>query len=173
MNWLDFGWDPPNVKGIPEKDLSKLQTVQKLCCKTNIECAKRRDPVTPMLTTRLHWLPVEKRIVYKIVLLCHKVLIHKSPTYLASVLTPYLPQQNLRSSSKQLLVVPTSSTCTYGDHAFASAAPILWNKLPDNLKTETDTSSFIKSLKTLSLFNVVVWNLCTVHRAPPGLLCAI
>ena len=101
----------------------------------------------PMLT-RLHWLPVEKRIVYKIVLLCHKVLIHKSPTYLASVLTPYLPQRNLRSSSKQLLVVPTSSTCTYGDRAFASAAPILWNKLPDNLKTETDTSSFIKSLKT-------------------------
>ena len=132
--------------GIPEKDLSKLQTVQN-CAARLIECAKRRDPVTPMLT-RLHWLPVEKRIVYKIVLLCHKVLIHKSPTYLASVLTPYLPQRNLRSSSKQLLVVPTSSTCTYGDRAFASAAPILWNKLPDNLKTETDTSSFIKSLKT-------------------------
>ena len=33
-----------------------------------IECAKRRDPVMPMLM-RLHWLPVEKRIVYKIVLL--------------------------------------------------------------------------------------------------------
>ena len=132
--------------GIPEKDLSKLQTVQN-CAARLIECAKRRDPVMPMLT-RLHWLPVEKRIVYKIVLLCHKVLIHKSPTDLASVLTPYLPQRNLRSSSKQLLVVPTSSTCTYGDRAFASAAPILWNKLPDNLKTETDTSSFIKSLKT-------------------------
>ena len=97
--------------GIPEKDLSKLQTVQN-CAARLIECAKRRDPVTPMLT-RLHWLPVEKRIVYKKFLLCHKVLIHKSPTYLASVLTPYLPQQNLRSSSKQLLVVPTSSTCTY------------------------------------------------------------
>ena len=101
------------------------------------------------MLTRLHWLPVDKRIVYKIDLLCHKVLIHKSPSYLAlTVLTPYLPQRNLRSSSKQLLVVPTSSTCTYGDRAFASAAPILWNKLPDNLKTETDTSSFIKFLKT-------------------------
>ena len=132
--------------GIPEKDLSKLQTVQN-CAARLVEHAKRRDPVTPMLT-RLHWLPVDKRIVYKIVLLCHIVLIHKSPTYLASVLTPYLPQRNLCSSSKQLLVVLTSSTCTYGDRAFASAAPILWNKLPDKLKTETDTSSFMKSLKT-------------------------
>ena len=115
--------------GIPEKDLSKLQTVQN-CAARLIERAKRRDPVTPMLT-RLHWLPVDKRI--------------------ASVLTPYLPQRNLRSSSKQLLVVPTSSTSTYGDRAFASASPILWNKLPDNLKTETDTSSFMKSLKTIPI----------------------
>ena len=133
----------------PRKRSFKIANSSKLCCNTVlVERTKRRDPVTPMLT-RLHcWLPVDKRIVYKIVLLCHKVLLHKSQTYLASVLTPYLPQRNLRSSSKQLLVVPTSSTCTYGDRAFASAAPILWNKLPDKLKTETDTSSFMKSLKT-------------------------
>ena len=38
--------------GIPEKDLSKLQTVQN-CAARLIESSKRRDPVTPMLT-RLH-----------------------------------------------------------------------------------------------------------------------
>ena len=40
-----------------------------------------------------------------------------------------------------------------------SAAPILWNKLPDKLKTETDTSSFMKSLKTyifLMLYEIFV-----------------
>ena len=96
------------------------------------------------MLTRLHWLPVDN----KIVLLCHKVIIHQSPTYLTNIITPYIPQRNLRSSNKHLLVVPSSSTCTYGDRAFASAAPILWNKLPDKLRAETDTVSFMKSLKT-------------------------
>ena len=132
--------------GIPEKDISKLQIVQNSAARI-VERARGRDPITPMLT-RLHWLPVDKRIVYKIVLLCHKVILHQSPTYLTNIITPYIPQRNLRSSNKHLLVVPSSSTCTYGDRAFASAAPILWNKLPDKLRAETDTGSFMKSLKT-------------------------
>ena len=43
----------------------------------------------------------------------------------------------------------TDLQCTYGDRAFASAAPVLWNKLPDKLRADTDTSIvFMKSLKT-------------------------
>ena len=132
--------------GIPEKDISKLQIVQNSAARI-VERARGRDPITPMLT-RLHWLPVDKRIVYKKFLLCHKVILHQFPTYLTNIITPYIPQRNLCSSNKHLLVVPSSSTCTYGDHAFASAAPILWNKLPDKLRAETDTGSFMKSLKT-------------------------
>ena len=97
--------------GIPEKDISKLQIVQNSAARI-VERARGRDPITPMLT-RLHWLPVDKRIVYKIVLLCHKVIIHQSPTYLTNIITPYIPQRNLRSSNKHFLVVPSSSTCTY------------------------------------------------------------
>ena len=134
--------------GIPEKDISKLQIVQNSAARI-VERARGRDLITPMLT-RLHWLRVhvDKRIVYKIVLLCHKFIIHQSPTYLTNIITPYIPQRNLCSSNKHLLVVPSSSTCTYGDRTFASAAPILWKKLPDKLRAETDTGSFMKSLKT-------------------------
>ena len=74
----------------PEKDISKLQIVQNSAARI-VERARGRDPITPMLT-RLHWLPVDKRIVYKIVLLCHKVIIHQSPTYLTNIITPYIPQ---------------------------------------------------------------------------------
>ena len=77
--------------GIPEKDISKLQIVQNSAARI-VERARGRDPITPMLT-RLHWLPVDKRIVYKIVLLCHKVIIHQSPTYLTDIITPYIPQR--------------------------------------------------------------------------------
>ena len=119
--------------GIPEKNISKLQIVQTSAARI-IERAKGRDPITPMLT-RLHWLPVDKRIVYKKFLLCHKVINHQPPTYLTNIITLYIPQRNLRSSNKHLLVVPSSSTCTYGDRAFASA----------------DTGSFMKSLKLIFL----------------------
>ena len=72
--------------GITEKDIFKLQIVQNSAARI-VERARRRDPITPMLT-RLHWLPVDKRIVYKMVLLCHKVIIHQSPTYLTNIITP-------------------------------------------------------------------------------------
>ena len=72
--------------GIPEKDISKLQIVQNSAARI-VERARGRDPITPMLTC-LHWLPVDKRIVYKIVLLCHKVIIHQSPTYPTNIITP-------------------------------------------------------------------------------------
>ena len=50
--------------GIPEKDISKLQIVQNSAARIIVERARGRDSMTPMLT-RLHWLPVDKRIVYK------------------------------------------------------------------------------------------------------------
>ena len=60
--------------GLPEKDTSKLQIVQNSGARI-VERARGKDPITPMLT-RLHWLPVDNRIVNKIVLLCHKVIIY-------------------------------------------------------------------------------------------------
>ena len=77
-------------------------------------------------------------------LLWHNINVAKD---LTSSIKVSIPQRNVRSSNKHLLVVSPSFTCTCGDRAFASAAPILWNKLPDKLRAETDTSSFMKSLK--------------------------
>ena len=93
--------------GIPDKDISKLQ--QNSAARI-VERARGRDPITPMLT-RLHWLPVDKRIVYKN---CSSVSQSYNPsilyTYLTDIITPYIPQRNIRSSNKHLLVVPSSSS---------------------------------------------------------------
>ena len=48
--------------------------------------------ITPVLQS-LHWLPVEKRIQYKILLLTYKCLHARAPTYLSDLLTC---QKNLR-----------------------------------------------------------------------------
>ena len=48
---------------------------------------------------------------------------------------------------KNLLVIPTA-LMAYGSRAFSSAGPMLWNNLPDNLRTLDSLESFKSKLKT-------------------------
>ena len=40
-------------------------------------------------------------------------------------------RQGLKSNSKQLLMVPTTSRKTFADRAFGVKGPRLWNNVPD------------------------------------------
>jgi hypothetical protein len=53
-----------------------------------------------------------------------------APYYLSELLQPYSPPRLLRSSNNRLLKEFRSRTKSYGDRAFKTAAPKLWNKLP-------------------------------------------
>jgi len=70
-----------------------------------LTATSRYDHVTPLLRS-LHWLPVSARIDFKILLLVFKVLNGLEPLYLSELLEPYIPNRNLRSAKKKLLVVP-------------------------------------------------------------------
>ena len=101
--------------------------------------------ISPLLF-ELHWLPVEHRIVFKILLL---VLNNLAPSYISDLLTPYIPSRSLRSSSQSLLVVPRSIQKSYGDRAFAVTAPRLWNALPIHMRQPGfSLTAFKKCLKT-------------------------
>ena len=76
------------------------------------------------------------------------MLVNNAPTYLADLLKIYKPMRSLRSVNKNLLIVPKTQTHTYGDRAFATVAPRLWNELPQQLRDIKNTDSFMKSLKT-------------------------
>ena len=56
----------------------------------------------------------------------------------------------LCSSSQNFLAVPRTrlKTYVYGDRAFSSAAPRLWNQLPPELRGVTPVDQFRKHLKT-------------------------
>jgi len=56
--------------------------------------------------SELHWLPVNKRINFKIATLAYQSLAFGQPTYLSLVLTPHQPQQSVRSVNQHLLSVP-------------------------------------------------------------------
>ena len=66
--------------GLPKKSLRCLQCIQNACAKL-IVGGKKHDHVTPILIS-LHWLPVEQRIIFKVLLLAFKALNEKGPTYL-------------------------------------------------------------------------------------------
>jgi len=57
--------------------------------------------------------------------------------------------QHLRSSTKQLLVVPRHQLSSYGRRAFCVAGPSVWNSLPDNLRNPIiGGNSFKQSLRS-------------------------
>ena len=91
--------------GLPSSSLSRLQSVQNSLARLVVPSVRRTDHITPILK-RLHWLPIEQRIKFKIAVLTFNTLSHKQPTYLSQLLVPYQPTRNLRSSDQHLLVVP-------------------------------------------------------------------
>ena len=101
----------------------------------------------------LCWLTVRKRITFKILLLTYKALYGLAPTYLSELLTLYKPPRCLRSEISNLLVVPKYRTKSYGERAFAVAAPTLWNKLPYAIKNSESVAAFKTSLKTFLFKN--------------------
>ena len=130
---------------LPENLIRKLQLIL-----NNAACLivkqKRGEHITPTLI-ELHWLPVECRIKYKILLLVFKCLHGKAPAYLADIIRPYTPSRTLRSGNQHLLAVPPTKR-KYGDRAFAVCGPWLWNDLPLNIRKCQTVASFKTAIKT-------------------------
>jgi hypothetical protein len=132
--------------GLPDILLSKLQRVMNTAARI-LTRTKPRVHITPVLE-ELHWLPIEKRIEFKLLTLTYKCLHGEAPDYLSGLLQTYLPQRSLRSSEQNLLTVPKTRLKSCGDRAFSMAAPTLWNNLPETLKASESLSTFKAELKT-------------------------
>ena len=132
--------------GLPSSSIYRLQKIQNALARVVIPSAKRYHHITPTLRT-LHWLPVEKRITYKIATLTFKTLQAQLPSYLSDLLVPYRPSRYLRSASQDLLVVPNIKTAA-GRRSFAYAAPTVWNSLPLHIRSSSSLASFHTALKT-------------------------
>ena len=66
---------------------------------------------------QLHWLPVRYRIEYKILVIAFRALRDRTPTYIASLIRPYVPRRALRSADRTLLVVPRHNLVRLSDAA--------------------------------------------------------
>ncbi len=132
--------------GICQRHLSRLQIVQNAAARL-LTGMKKRDHITPVLSS-LHWLPVQYRIDFKILLMVFKALHNMSPSYITNLLDYYTSARTLRSADKLLLAVPRSKKKSKGDRAFMVVAPKLWNSLPLHIRQAPSLEVFKSQLKT-------------------------
>lgn len=132
--------------GLPDSSIKRLQKIQN-CAARLITRTKRRAQSSRTLRKKLHWLPVESRITYKIASLAFKCVHRIAPDYLNNLVKPYQPTRQLRSSDSCLLSVPNRRK-KYGMRSFSFSAPTIWNSLPKDLRQCNDGKAFHKKLKT-------------------------
>ncbi len=96
---LDYG--NALLGGCPASSINNLQIVQNAAARV-LTWSRKYDHITPILQS-LHWLPIEFRISYKILLLAYKALNDLAPAYLTNLLSRYNPTRSLRSQNSGLL----------------------------------------------------------------------
>ena len=132
--------------GLPKCLINKLQYVQNSAARI-VTCKRKYEHITPVFK-KLHWLPVSKRIIFKVLLLTFKCKNGIGPKYLSDLLVSHESGHSLRSEASGLLRVPRTKQVTYGDRAFSKAAPTLWNTIPAQIRNSTSVNSFKNQLKT-------------------------
>ena len=132
--------------GLPQSLLNRLQMAQNAAARL-LTGTKKHDHITPVLAS-LHWLPVNFRIQFKVLLIVFKALNGQAPSYISDLIHPHQAPRSLRSSGNALLHVPRSRLKRKGDRAFAVAAPRLWNQLPLDIKKAPSILVFKSRLKT-------------------------
>ena len=151
---------------IPKYQINKLQRIQNMAAKLIFQQPKFSH-VTPLLT-ELHWLPVEYRIKFKLLILTFKGVHKTAPRYICDMFVQRtsryasrsctsiedihfengVVQDDIKSSQVRYLNVPKTRRETFMERSLPVAGPLLWNALPASLRGEDDFVQFKKLLKT-------------------------
>jgi len=97
---------------------------------------RRYDYIPDALAT-LHWLRLPEHVDFKVTVTAFRVLHGLPPPYLSQLThVADLPgRRRLRTSSSQLLQVPSFCRPTVGRRSFPVAASVLWNSLPLDIQS--------------------------------------
>ena len=125
--------------------INKMQKVQNAAARLVKKMPKRHSVANTL--HQLHWLPIESRVTFKILLITHKVVYGKSP---ANLIVSF-KGHNCRAQDF-LLLKPTKALTNYGKRRFSWVAPRLWNALPLDYRCIENLESFKSKIKTM-LFN--------------------
>ena len=141
--------------GVPFYLLERLQKFQNKVVRLVLRKGRKHD--SKELLRLLHWLPVQKRLDFKIACLVFKSLNNLSQSYIQDLIEIYKPTRTLRSSASISLKTPIPPNAFVG-RAFPFNAPKIWNNLSHGTRSCTSLQSFKKCLKTeflsLTLYSV-------------------
>ena len=132
------------LAGLPASTLAPLQCVLNAAARLVLELGPR-DHVSAALH-ELHWLPIRKRIDYKLCLLVHNVRIGRAPEYMSDFLTATgdVPSKSsLRSANSGDFVVPaTRLQLGLGDRTFSVAAARAMERAADRVEINARHANF-------------------------------
>jgi hypothetical protein len=84
------------LAGLPTSTLNKLQRCQNVAARV-VTRTSPLEHITPVLRD-LHWLPIDRRIEFKILTQVYRVINGIAPAYLKDLIHAYKPSRYLRSS---------------------------------------------------------------------------
>ena len=133
--------------GCKKADILRLQRLQNKAARMIFQVPKMYS--SSELLSTLHWLPVDKRIVFKTLLYIYKALNDRAPIYLSNSISIFIPtREGPRSSTDILRLDVPRSNRQYGLRSFSHYGPSLWNKVPLAIRTSPTDTVFKKKLKT-------------------------
>ena len=115
--------------GLAKCTVSGLQAVQNSAARIVTQERLRDHDSMSRALMELHWLPVDKRIEYKLLLYTYKELHGLAPGYLCELVVSYEPRRVLRSAESNLLTVPPGKPGKYGSRSFVRSSANLCNSL--------------------------------------------
>ena len=127
---------------VSKSNLNKLQKVQNAAARLVVR-KRKHDSVSSSIKD-LHWLRVESRIIFKLLLITHKSIQGRCSKNLQ------LPYKLFNCRPDDFLKLETIRCNTkYGQRTYRWAAPRLWNALPLKIRMEEKTDTFKRLVKTL------------------------
>ena len=128
--------------------LLKLQRIQNMAARLITDTMKF-DHINPVLYN-LHWLPVNFRIQFKILMITFKAIHGMAPSYLSDLICIRSSSRySLRNNDTIFLERPKGvMRTTLGARLFHPSAPALWNSFPAYIRVIDSLALFKSTLKT-------------------------
>ena len=130
--------------GINNAAISKLQSILNRAARIVLDLPPYVS-VTDEHLNQLHWLKIDQRIVFKILLMTHKFFMNTAPAYLADKLFIVDCDERLLN----IIYLDTKS----GRRSFSFCAPRYWNCLPKETRLLDNTPHFKNCIKTVLFCN--------------------
>ena len=131
--------------GLNVSETTKLQAVQNRAARLVLGISHYATVTDDMLSD-LHWLKLDQRIIFKILLLVHKFFIDNAPQWFS--------RQLVIINIDQRLLQKFYFNSRSGRKSFSYVAPRFWNCLDINIRMLDNTIKFKSAIKTVLFTNV-------------------